>query len=190
MDKDVEAATNLAIEAQLLLLFGEGSRYSGSASKTTAERRRTLRAILAELGRYMEANIDTDESHWATLRYGLNIAGDALRCADFWPGYCAGLAHIAIALLGHFPDHSRKGPGRPKKDRYRLDSNRSVAWSQTPQQRVNTLFFPVDFGAPEGPASPRARYLECCRDTGSQASARDRLRWYRKKYPSGYTQFF
>lgn len=190
MDEDAEATTRATIEAQLKQMFGEASQYAKSASKTKEQWRKTFRAVLLELERYMEANVDTDASHWGTLQSGLETARNALRCEDFWPGCCAGFAHVAIALLGQFPDQNRRIAGKQRKEHYRLDRKRSVKWMQTPQQRMNTLLLMDDFGAPAPRVSPRQRLLEFRLERGPEAGARDFLQWYRKNHPAEYTLFF
>ena len=73
------------MQVQLARLFGAKSREAIQETRTTAEWRRTLRAVLREIGRYIAKNVDTDELHRCMLQSGLDAAEESLRHQDFWP---------------------------------------------------------------------------------------------------------
>jgi hypothetical protein len=99
-------------QVQLARLFGSASKLATTDRRTAAQWRKTLKAVLGELDRYVSANVDTDELHRSMLLTGLVAADESLKQDDFWPGYAEGITRLALILLGDYPDHRRRKPGR------------------------------------------------------------------------------
>lgn len=128
-----------AMQVQLARLFGSDSKEARSAARSSAEWRKTLKSLLHEIDRYIAHNIDTDELHHWMLLSGLAAADESLNEKHFGPGYAEGITGLALTLLGDYPDHCKRKPGRKKDDHYKLDRLRSMHWTQTPNQRLQTL---------------------------------------------------
>lgn len=77
-------------------------------SRSAEQWKRTLLAVLAELDRYLAANVETDDVHLLMLHSGLYAAHESLRHEDFWPGYVEGITRFAVLLMGDYPDHRRR----------------------------------------------------------------------------------
>lgn len=136
-------------------LFGANSAEAKASTRTNAEWRRTLRSVLHELDRYVAENVDTDELHHLMVLTGLAAADKALKEKNFWPGYVEGITRVALLLLGDYPDHRRRKPGRKKADHYKLDRLRSLRFDQNVDQRVRTLLAARAAGFPQLTANPR-----------------------------------
>jgi hypothetical protein len=128
-----------AMQVQLARLFGSDSKEARCAAKSTAEWRKTLKSVVHEIDRYIAHNIGTDELHRWMLLSGLAAADESLNEKHFGPGYAEGITGLALTLLGDYPDHCKRKPGRKKDDHYKLDRLRSMHWTQTPNQRLQTL---------------------------------------------------
>ena len=179
-----------AMRVQLARLFGSGSKQANGPTRTVAQWRRILKAVLRELDRYVAVNADTDELHQLMLLSGLAAAEESLKREDFWPGYVEGITRLALTLLGDYPDHRRGRLGRKKEDHYRLDRNRTVQWMQTPEQRFRTLIDAGSFGYPELSARPLDVFREFRGRFGSKPNHADFLEWYRANYPQDYVAVF
>lgn len=179
-----------AFQVQLARLFGSDSNEARKQSRTAREWRFTLRRILHELGRYVVANVDTDELHRMILDFGLCASDEALQEEDFWPGYAEGITRFALALLGDCPDHRRRKRGAKSARHYRLDHCRSLRYIQNHDQRVATLIAAGNFRLPGLSMPPREALDEFRKECGFQIGYREFLRWYRKRYPRDYAVVF
>ena len=178
------------MQVQLSRLFGTESSHAKRMPKTNAQWRKTLFAILEEIQRYIDANVDTDEFHRAVLYSGLFGARESLKQEDFWPGYVEGITRVTLALLGDYPDHTRRKSGRKDADFYKLNLNRTVQWSQDPEQRFRTLFRVGLVGFPRLSESPVA-VLDKFRDRfGYKVNHATFLEWYRAHYANDYATVF
>ncbi len=179
-----------ATRVQLSRLFGADSKLVTSNARTPTQWRKTLQAVLREIERYVEANVDTDEFHRMILFSGLIGAKEALKHDDFWPGYVEGITRFALILLGDYPDHRRRQSGRKDKGHYKLDLCRSVQWTQTPGQRLRTLIAVGNAGFPKlsaGPLEVLGRFRD---EYGFRPSQDDFLEWYRRTLPEDYAAVF
>jgi hypothetical protein len=70
----------------------------------------------------------------------LAAADESLKDEDFWLGYAEGITRLALVLLGDYPDHRKRKPGRKKDSHYKLNACRSSQWMQAPQQRFGALW--------------------------------------------------
>jgi len=179
-----------AMQIQLSRLFGSGSKHAISQKRTAAQWRKTLKVVLREIERYMVANVDTDEVHLFVLFSGLAAARESLNQEDFWPGYAEGITRLALTLMGDYPDHRRRRPGRKREDHYKLDSTRRAQWVQTPEQRFRTLVEAGSLGYPELSARPLDVFREFRKRFGSKPNRSDFLEWYRANYPQDYVAIF
>jgi len=144
-----------AMQIQLARLFGARSKDADRGTRSAAEWRKTLRAVLQEVDRYLAANLDTDELHRWMLLSGLAAAHQSLKDEDFWPGYAEGITRLALILLGDYPDYRKSKPGRKKDAHYDLNMYRSGYWVQTPEQRFRTLLAAGNLGYPKLSALPQ-----------------------------------
>ncbi|HET9179773.1 MAG TPA: hypothetical protein VFQ24_15565 [Terriglobia bacterium] len=179
-----------AVQVQLSRLFGSVSKEASIRKRTTAQWRRSFKAVLREIDRYVAANVDTDEIHRLMLSSGLAAAAESLKQEDFWPGYVEGITRLALTLLGDYPDHRRRKPGRKPEGYYRLNLARSVLWVQTPEQRFRTLIDAGSFGYPELSARPLDLLREFRRRFGAKPDHKDFLEWYRANFPQDYVAIF
>src|SRR5579864_5586240 len=127
------------MQVQLARLFGSNSKEARGKTRTPAQWRRTLKSVLREIDSYVQRNVDTDDLHLLMLLSGLAAADESLKGDDFWPGYVEGMTRLALILLGDYPDHRRRKPGRKKDNHYSLNRLRSGYWMQTPDQRFRTV---------------------------------------------------
>jgi hypothetical protein len=149
-----------------------------------------LKAVLREIGRYVAENVDTDELHRWMLITGLAAADESLRAENFWPGYVEGITRLALILLGDYPDHRRRKPGRKKDGHYSLDLCRSVRWLQTPEQRFCTMLAAGDIGCLGLSAKPRDVLDEFRRRFGLKPDHADFTEWYRVNFPKDHAALF
>jgi len=177
------------MQVQLARLFGSGSKQAGQKMRTTTEWRKTLKAVLREIDRYITANVDTDELHRWMLLSGLAAAHQSLDEEDFWPGYAEGITRLALTMLGDYPDRRQK-PGRKKDNHYKLSACRSVQWVQTPEQRFSVLLAVGNVGQPKLSARPREVLDEFRRQYGFKPSHADFMEWYRSHFPKDYARLF
>lgn len=179
-----------AMQIQLARLFGSRSKQASSDTRTAAQWRKTLKAVLHEIDRYVAANVDTDELHRCMLSTGLAASEESLKQEDFWTGYAEGITRLALVLLGDYPDHRKRKPGRKREDYYRLNRARSVQWAQTPEQRFRTVLEAGSFGYPQLSACPLDILNEFRRRFGTKPDHADFLEWYRANYPQDYVAIF
>jgi hypothetical protein len=178
------------MQIQLSRLFGTESKIAKNELKTNAQWRRTLKSVLSEIQAYLDANADTDEFHRMQLYSGLLSASEALKQEDFWPGYTEGVTRIVLILLGDYPDHRRRKSGRKGEDFYRLNLDRTLQWSQTPEQRFRTLFHVGLAGFPQLSKSP-VDVLRNFRDEyGYRVNHATFLEWYRVNFAEDYAAVF
>jgi hypothetical protein len=180
-----KTAVPKSMQIQLARLFGEASKEAKATTRTPAEWRRALRRVLADLDKYLDENVTTDEMHRFMLATGLWAASEALKEEDFWPGYTEGLTRFALSLLGDYPDHRKQRLHGKRKSHYSLRRFRSVVYSQTPEQKVKTLFGTSSFGVPKLSTNPITLWREYVARVQSP-SYRKFLQWYRKHYPQDY----
>jgi hypothetical protein len=187
---DREVPVPKAMSVQLARLFGSESPEARGQAKSRAQWRHLLKRLLAELDAYLEENVDTDDLHRLMLSSGLFAAHEALSDEEFWPGYIEGLVRFALLLMGDYPDHRRRRGGRKKEEHYRLRRFRSVQYSQTPGQRLYTLFAAGNVEFPGLSKNPRDAMAEFRDMFGYSKTYREFLRWYRRQYPQDYTLLF
>ncbi len=179
-----------SMQVQLARLFGTESREARAFTRTNAEWRKTLKAVLLELDRYVAENVDTDELHRFILLSGLAGADESLNDQDFWPGYAEGITRLALTLLGDYPDHRKRKPGRKKDDHYSLSRYRSGQWVQTPKQRFRTVLAAGAVGYPTLSAKPREALDEFRIRFGFKSDHADFMEWYRGTFPQDYAALF
>jgi len=187
--RDAEAVPR-SVQVQLARLFGANSAETRVTTRTDAQWRHTLRSILRELDRYLSENVDTDELHYLMILSGLAAADEALKEKDFWPGYVEGMTRVVLLLIGDYPDHRRRKPGRKKADHYKLDRLRSLHFGQDMNQRVRTLLAAGATGFPKLTRNPRDVLTEFRAEHGYAADYREFLSWYRKTYSQDYAAVF
>jgi hypothetical protein len=170
-------------------LFGATSAHA-NATKTSADWKRTLAAILDELWQYIYANVETDEVHMMMLHTGIATAKEALKKKDFWPEYSAGVLRIAFLLLGDVPDHGRYSRGRKRDSHYRLTRHRSIHYLRDGQQALNTLLTAFRFGHPELTTDAREAYRTFRQRFGYRSTHKSFLKWFRKEFPGDYAATF
>jgi hypothetical protein len=178
------------MQVQLARLFGSESPEARIQERTPTQMKRLLKRLLAELDAYLEENVDTDDLHRLMLSSGLFAAHEALNEEEFWPGYIEGLVRFALLLMGDYPDHRRRRGGRKKEDHYQLRRFRSIQYSQTPGQRLYTLFAAGNVSFPGLTKNPRDAMAEFRDLFGYSKTYRQFLRWYRKEYPQDYALLF
>jgi hypothetical protein len=179
-----------AMQIQLARLFGSQSKEARTKTRTAAQWRKSLKAVLQEIDRYVAANVDTDELHQVMVLSGLAGAAESLKQEDFWPGYAEGMTRLALTLLGDYPDHRRRKPGRKRDGHYLLNRSRSVQWTQTPRQRFLTVMDAGCFGHPRLSARPSDILFEFRKRFGTKPSQSDFLEWYRNSFPNDYAAIF
>jgi hypothetical protein len=179
-----------AMRVQLGRLFGDQSREACRTQRTASEWRTTLRKVLHELDRYVDANVDTDQLHNLIISSGLYAADEALKQDDFWPGYAEGLTRVILALLGDYPDHRRRRGGAKAAGHYSLGTLRQVQYAQTIEQRFRTLLAAGSVGVPGLSTPPREVLNEFRRRFGFKQTHAHFVRWYKKNFPAEYTAVF
>jgi len=178
------------MQAQLARLFGSASIEARTQSRTPAQWKRILTRLLGELDAYLEENIDTDDLHRLMLASGLFAARQSLKKEQFWLGYIEGLIRFSLLLMGDYPDHRRRRGGRRKDDHYQLRRFRSIQYSQTPPQRLFTLFAAGNVAFPGLSKNPRDAMSDFRDQFGYSKTYRQFLRWYRREYPQDYALIF
>jgi len=173
------------MQVQLARLLGESSVEARLSERTPGEWRRALRRVLKELERYLDENVTTDEQHRFLLATGLWAAQESLKEEDFWPGYVEGITRFALLLLGDYPDHRKRRRSGKRAEYYKVNSLRSVVYSQSHEQRVRTLFAASAVGLPKLSAKPRELWRAYMAQT-NKPSYREFLQWFRKQYPDDY----
>ena len=137
-----------SFQVQLSRLLGSSSNEASKKYRTKKEWKGVLYKILMELYEYMEANVETDKMHSEILYDCLIAARESLQYDNFWPGYVEGITRFALILMGDYPDHRRRKGGRKKKDHYKLNLSRTLAYIQDSDQRVRTLLEASRIGFP------------------------------------------
>ena len=188
--KSVKTAVPEAMQVQLARLFGAESREARQTARTSKEWKATLREVLQELIRYIDANVDTDELHGVMIATGLWAADESLKEKNFWPGYAEGITRVLLALLGNYPDHRRRKTGAKARHHYYLGSERTLHYSQNAEQRFCTLLDAGAFGLPGLKTPPRDVLMEFRRRFGSKATHAEFVRWFKKCFPDQYTTVF
>ena len=178
------------MQVQLSRLFGDGSKEARHAQRSAKEWKATLRKVLHELDRYIQANVDTDELHAMMISTGLFAADESLKDDDFWPGYAEGLTRVILTLLGDYPDHRRRRGGAKSADHYSLSLHRGLHYPQSTEQRFRTLIAAGVFGLPGLKAPPREVLMEFRRRFGSKPTHAQFVRWFKKQFPDQYTAVF
>lgn len=179
-----------ASRVQAARLFGLASRAAHATDRTPSEWKRFLDNNLNELFKYIEANVRTDELHRIMIYSGLAAAHEALKQRDFWPGYSEGITRVAFLLIGDYPDHRRRRPGRKTDSHYDLRQLRSVHYIQDSNQRMRTLFAAKRVGLPRLDADPRRVLSEFRKQAGPNAPYSAFFDWYRQRYPEDYSKLF
>ncbi len=179
-----------SVQVQLARLFGTESAEARRAQRSAREWKATLRKLLHELDRYIQANVDTDELHAMMIASGLLAADESLKQADFWPGYAEGLTRVILTLLGDYPDHRRRKRGAKSADHYSLKLHRDLHYTQDAEQRFQTLIAAGAFGLPGLKIPPREVLMEFRRHFGSKPTRAEFVRWYKKQFPDQYTAVF
>jgi hypothetical protein len=177
------------MQVQLERLFGTDSSEAKTKDRSSAQWKRTLRGILSELDRYLEANVQTDDVHLRMLYSGLAGAHESLKDKEFWPGYVEGITRLALILMGDYPDQRKRRRGRKQEDHYRLSRCRSVQYVQTSNQKLNALV-----AAPRLEINLSKDALDALREfrrvAGYRVGYKEFFRWYREKYPQDYAAVF
>lgn len=179
-----------SMQEQLARLLGGAFKEARSTSFTDRQWCKTLALVLRELDRYLEQNVDTDDLHYLMLLSGLAAADESLTEKNFWPGYAEGITRVALLLMGNYPDHKKRKLGRKKEGHYKLNTLRSVHWSQTADQRLRTLLVAGAVGFPQLSVNPREALSEFRMQHGYHAGYKEFLDWFRKTYPRDYASVF
>ena len=186
----MKSAVPKSTQVQLARLFGSDSKEARQTSRSPREWKTTLRKVLHELDRYVEANVDSDELHAALIATGFFAADESLKDSNFWPGYAEGLTRVILTLLGDYPDHRRRKRGAKSADHYALSSHRKLHYAQSAEQRFRTLLAAGVFGLPGLKTPPREALMEFSKRYDSKPSQTQFLRWYKKQFPEQYTAVF
>ena len=186
----IRTAVPKSLQNQLSRLFGANSKEARKTARTVNEWKSTLRKVLHELDRYVQANVDSDELHSFILATGLGAADESLKEEDFWPGYAEGITRVLLTLLGDYPDHRRRKGGAKSADHYLLGLHRSLHYTQSAEQRFRTLIAAGVFGVP-GLSQPPRKVLDGFRSRfGGRPTQAQFMRWYKKHFPTDYTAVF
>jgi hypothetical protein len=103
-----------------------------------------------------------------------------------------------LILIGDYPDHRERKYRRTQSDRhqsnrYRLSDSRSIHYTQTPTQKLNTLLMASSAGRMlEIDLSKTAfdALREFRSNPGSKSGHKEFIEWYRKTYPQYYAAVF
>jgi hypothetical protein len=177
------------MKVQLARLFGSGSMIAKEETRTDAQWRRTLLAVLHEIDSYLTSNIRTDEVHLLMLHSGLYAAHESLKQDDFWPGYAEGITRLALVLMGDYPDHRKRRGGRKEEDHYALSQRRSIHYDQKWVQKLHTLLAAPRVGI-EFKTHPEDALREFRARFGYSASYEKFFKWYRQNHPADYAAIF
>jgi hypothetical protein len=177
------------MKVQLSRLFGEQSKIAITDFRSDAAWRRDLRTVLSEIWNYFDANVETDSVHRVMLETGFDAAGMGLSQENFWPSYAEGLTRIVLCLLGSYPDHRKRKSGGKKKDHYKLDSDRSLRFVQTHEQRLHMLFWSAS-ALLQLRSEPLNTIHEFREEVGLEVPFSQFLDWFKQKYPDDYLKVF
>jgi hypothetical protein len=178
-----------AMRVQLSRLFSANSRIANVSERTDADWRRDLRLVLAELHRYLIANIDTDIIHLHMLESGFLAAYAGLDADNFWPSYVEGITRIMLCLMGNYPDHRDRKSGSKSTDHYKLDKDRAPIFIQNAEQRLHMLLWSAS-GLAELKKPPFEALHEFRAEVGFHPPVTDFLAWYKRHYPIDYGKVF
>jgi hypothetical protein len=188
--KRPRASTPKGMAAQLARLFGDASSEAKATERTPAQWKRTLKRVLVDLERYLDANVATDEAHRFMLESGIWASSESLKDDDFWPGYAEGITRFALLLVGDYPDHRTQRLRGRSSGHYKLSRCRSVSYRQSHEQKLQSLFVAKRIGLPELRSNPQVLWREYNVALRSKASAQGFLNWYRKNHPADYASLF
>lgn len=188
--KSTKTAVPKSMQVQLARLFGAESAEARRPQRSAKEWKASLRKVLHELDRHIQANVDTDELHATMIASGLFAADESLKEEDFWPGYAEGLTRVVLTLLGDYPDHRRRKGGAKSADHYSFGLHRALHYNQNTAQRFRTLLAAGVFGLPGLQTPPREVLMEFRRHFGSKPTHAQFVRWYKKQFPDQYTAVF
>jgi hypothetical protein len=178
-------------QVQFSRLFGESSNIAKAQKLTENQWRRVLKALLDEIYRYIEDNINTDELHYIMLCSGLASASDSIRNDDFfWPGYIEGITRLCLLLLGDYPDHRRRKKGKKTKDYYKLNQHRKLYYAQDADQKVRVFWAASRMGFRGTSHEFNSVMGQFREEKGFKASYKDFMRWYRLRFPEEYSKLF
>jgi hypothetical protein len=177
------------MKVQLARLFGSSSSEARTEGRSVTQWKRTLRATLRELDRYLDANVETDEIHSRMLYSGLAAAKESLKGENFWPGYAEGLTRLALVLMGDYPDHRKRKGGRKQENHYDLSRQRSVRYAQTSEQKLKTLIAAPPLGIKLS-VDPWDALREFRNQFGNRVGYKQFFIWYRRTYPQDYAAIF
>ena len=179
-----------SMQVQLSRLFGTNSKEAKKKTRTLAEWKRTLKKILDELYRYQYHNVHTDELHTMMLDSCFYAAHESLKQEDFWAGYLESIIRLSLILMGDYPDHRSRRGGKKKKDHYKLDYMRSIAYTQNINQKIQTMLAAPKMGLPGFELDVR-EVLSLFRDEkGYSATYKEFISWFKKHYPEEYAALF
>ena len=179
-----------ACQVQFARLFGSVSAEAKAQERSLSDWRRSLRHTLVELERYLEENVTTDQVHRIMLQSGIEAARHSLDTEDFPFGYIEGITRVALLLIGDYPDHRKRKPGRKRTAHYDLTRFRSLSYTQTPNQRLQTLIAAFRVPVPMVSKNPLEALREFRAQSEYDGSYRDFLRWYAHAYPKDYAAVF
>ena len=185
-----QTAVPPAMSVLLSRVFGSESAVAKRTHMTDSQWRSTLDSLLTELFRYQQANVRTDEFHELILASSLASGQHSLASENFWPGFVEALVRYSLTLMGDYPDHRKRKPGRKTSEHYQLSLLRSVAFNQSTAQRMRTLYAAVDLGI-VGTKKRMWQLMEpFYAEYGTRATQRQQLEWFRSTYPDIYARAF
>jgi hypothetical protein len=177
------------MRVQLARLFGSSSAHAEPEFRSNAEWRKTLLKVLGELNSYLLTNVQTDAVHLSMLFSGLYAAHESLNCEEFWPGYAEGITRLALLLMGDYPDHRRRKGGRKEGDHYQLSRSRSLNYTQTYFQKLQTLLIAPALGIKLN-TLPHLALRDFRERFGSKPGYDRFFKWYRREHPEDYSAVF
>ncbi len=178
------------MQVQLSRLFGASSKDAAQDHLSQSECKKILKKILDELSKYLEENVDTDELHLLMLYSGLWAASESLKEEEYLLGYIEGIVRLSLLLMGDYPDHRKRKGGKKSDAHYDLKRMRSIIYTQTSKQRLQTMIAASMIELPEFKKNTYAALREFRKERGYKASYKEFLRWFRKNYPEDYASLF
>ena len=179
-----------SMKIQFARLFGQNSQPAKKSEMTPAEWKRTLNRVLQDLEKYLLANVYTDDFHFLLLLSGIQSSAEALKEDDFWPRYAEGITRLALMLMGDYPDHRRRRPGRKANYHYKLNTLRDHFWTHSPEQQFLTLCHAYQTGFLKLQNNPRKVLSDFRARFGYSYGYRDFMKWYRDNYADDYGKVF
>jgi hypothetical protein len=178
------------MQVQLARLFGSESHEAKARVRTSAQWKKTLRHVLDDLERYIDANVNTDEFHFFLLVTCILAGRESLKEENFFPGYAEAVSRLALLLMGDYPDHRRPKAGSKRADHYRLNRRRTLVYAQDQDQRLANLIAASRVPFLASVPDPYAELREWRTAYGSKVGYRHFLRWYRRRHPEIYSKVF